>query len=399
MEKLSSCVFLLVAIFLVQNVALAVWPTLSFCGRDEPSEDRDSNNTVNLTMDDENYCIPTDIPKLNAKSTYYLRSRERFYVNISGVFGGSGAVEVEAVQQQADVGVLRNSCILAEDDKYFVKFFIDEDAVIAPENRLFYLNIGTVERRFLFQFYPTGLNLADQRPLQTTYTVDELPLPILSVLVLSEDNKTVSIFDYKVCKVEGNTYTLIEGSLVFDTTSLEGICNTFDLDEGLLRAGNLKLSPKGDLVDLLFEDSPSIRIVAVPGNCNDSELQDSAQVITIARFATTSSTTMQTPTPTSGGTDSTNTPTGNGGLSAGAIAGIVIASTIIGVGFLVAVILAAVILVLKRPEWFKTIRRPPTETVLSHVSPSDPEAAVEQPKDTTEEIGEHIHVPRVSLPE
>ena len=103
-------------------------------------------------MDDENYCIPTDIPKLNAKSTYYLRSRERFYVNISGVFGGSGAVEVEAVQQQADVGVLRNSCILAEDDKYFVKFFIDEDAVIAPENRLFYLNIGTVERRFLFQF-------------------------------------------------------------------------------------------------------------------------------------------------------------------------------------------------------------------------------------------------------
>ena len=130
---------------------------------------------------------------------------------------------------------------------------------------------------------PTGLNLADQRPLQTTYTVDELPLPILSVLVLSEDNKTVSIFDYKVCKVEGNTYTLIEGSLVFDTTSLEGICNTFDLDEGLLRAGNLKLSPKGDLVDLLFEDSPSIRVVAVPGNCNDSELQDSAQVITIAR--------------------------------------------------------------------------------------------------------------------
>jgi hypothetical protein len=351
MEKLSF-VLLLVAISLVQDVTPADWPTLQLCGSDEPSDDRDSTNTVSLTRDDEN-CIPTDTPmKGEAEATYYLRPRKTFYGDISDIYGGPGSddvVEVQAVQQ-ADVGVLRNSCILqTEDDEYFVKFFIDEDAVMA----LFYLIIGTVKRRF--QFYQTGLNLAGQRPLQTTYTVDELPLPILSVLVLSEDNRTVSIFDYEVCKAEGNIYTpVFRNSLVFDTTPLEGICNTFDLDGGLLRAGNLTLS-NGDLVDLLFDGKPSIQVVAVPGNCNDTELQDSAQVITISRFATTSSTTMQTPTPTSGGTDSTNTPTGNGGLNAGAIAGIVIASTIIGVGFLVAVILA-----LKRPEWFKTIRRPQT---------------------------------------
>jgi hypothetical protein len=55
----------------------------------------------------------------------------------------------------------------------------------------------------------------------------------------------------------------------------------------------------------------------------------------------------------------------------------VIASIIIGVGFVVAVILAA-ILAVKRPEWFKSTGRGNGETELSHVPPNDPEAVVEQ---------------------
>jgi hypothetical protein len=62
---------------------------------------------------------------------------------------------------------------------------------------------------------------------------------------------------------------------------------------------------------------------------------------------------MQTPTPTSGGTDSTNTPTGNGGLNAIAITAVVIAS-IVGVGIVVAVIIA---IFCHRPlgKWLKKI--------------------------------------------
>jgi hypothetical protein len=226
------------------------------------------------------FCIPIDTPKGEAKGTYYLRPRERFYVDISNVFSGSGDVEVQAVQQ-ADVGVLRNSCIFqTQDNNHYVKFFIDEDAVMA----LFYLRIGSVKRR-LFQFYRTGLNVAGRRPIQTNYAVDQLPLPFLSVLVLGEDNTTVSIFKYAVCKVEGNRYTpVIVESLVFEPVSLGDICSTFNFEEqGLLRAGNLTISQKEDLVDSLFEGSPSIQVVVVPGNCNDSELQDSAELITIVR--------------------------------------------------------------------------------------------------------------------
>ena len=46
MEKLYFCVFLLVAISLVQDVALAAdWPKLSPCGLNEPVDDRYPNNT------------------------------------------------------------------------------------------------------------------------------------------------------------------------------------------------------------------------------------------------------------------------------------------------------------------------------------------------------------------
>jgi hypothetical protein len=161
------------------------------------------------------------------------------------------------------------------------------------------------------------LNPAGQRPIQTNYTVDQLPIPFLSVLVLGEDNTTVTIFNSAVCKVEGNRYTPVNvESLFFEPVSLGDICSTFNFEEqGLLRAGNLTISQKEDLVDSLFEGSPSIQVVVVPGNCNDSELQDSAELITIVRAATTPSPTMQTPTSTPGRTDPTDIPTGNSGLS------------------------------------------------------------------------------------
>jgi hypothetical protein len=78
---------------------------------------------------------------------------------------------------------------------------------------------------------------------------------------------------------------------------------------------------------------------------------------------------MQTPTPTSGGTDSTNTPTGNGGLNAIAITAVVIAS-IVGVGIVVAVIIA---IFCHRPlgKWLKKIitnmRRHRTEGMLEFI--------------------------------
>ena len=102
--------------------------------------------------------------------------------------------------------------------------------------------------------------------------------------MLNEDSTTVSIFKYAVCKVEGNRYTPVNvESLLFEPGSLGDICSTFELGEELLRAGILTISQNEDIVDSLFEGSPSIQVVVVPGNCNDSELQDSAELITIVR--------------------------------------------------------------------------------------------------------------------